>query len=273
MQVKARSGVRTWARRWDRGRDGVREQGGSEGWRRASGRGTGQCASETEVKGAAPHPPKPSRRQGNSSTAHTMQNLARKTFQLCTRHIITQATRQSVREITLTLTRTVGSYTFHSVLSSSSLPPCLPFFPSFLLTSVWPAKLISRRTCELPPPLAEHRDHGKGAPRVLGEPYRGHNRTETLSSASAPSPHSASSIFILLKTSPRRPDHRSDFPSFQPTGPTHVSGALVVTSPSGSQPPLDALMAEVSSGPGHQCLWLWSSQSGILQLGPTLLFR
>ena len=107
------------------------------------------------------------------------------------------------------------------------------------------AKLISRRTCELPPPLAEHRDHGKGAPRVLGEPYRGHNRTETLSSASAPSPHSASSIFILLETSPRRPDHRSDFPSFQPTGPTHVSGALVVTSPSGSQPPLDALMAEV----------------------------
>ena len=152
----------------------------------------------------------------------------------------------------------------------SSLPAFLSQFPSYFCV---PAKLISRRTCDPPPPLAEHRDHGKGAPRVLGEPYRGHNRTETLSSASAPSPHSASSIFILLETSPRRPDHRSDFPSFQPTGPTHVSGALVVTSPSGSQPPLDALMAEVSSGPGHQCLWLWSSQSGILQLGPTLLFR
>jgi len=242
MQVKARSGVRTWAGRWDRGRGGVREQGGSEGWRRASGRGAGQCASETGVKGAAPRPPKPSRRQGNSSTAHIMRHLARKTFQLCMRHTITQATRQSVREITLTLTRTVGSYTFHSVLSSSSLPPCLPFFPSFLLTSVWPAKLISRRTCEPPPPLAEHRDRGKGAARVLGEPCRGHNRTETLSSASAPSPHSASSIFILLKTSPRRADHRSDCTSFQPIGPTHVSGALVATASSGSQPLLDALM-------------------------------
>lgn len=72
MQVKARLGVRTWAGRWDRGQGSVREQGGGEGWRRASGRGAGQCASETKVKEAAPRPPKPSRRQGNSSTAHTM---------------------------------------------------------------------------------------------------------------------------------------------------------------------------------------------------------
>lgn len=39
--MKARSGVRTWAGGWERGQGDVREQGGGEGWRRASGRGGG----------------------------------------------------------------------------------------------------------------------------------------------------------------------------------------------------------------------------------------
>ena len=94
-------------------------------------RARGPYASETGVKGAALCPLKPSRRQGNSSTAHTMQTSVRKTFQLCTRHMITQAAKQSVREIILTLPCAVGSDTFHSALFSSSLPAFLSQFPSF----------------------------------------------------------------------------------------------------------------------------------------------
>ena len=85
----------------------------------------GWYASETGVKGAAICPLKPSSRQGNSSTAHTMRTSVRKPFQLCMRHMITQAAKQSVGEITLTLTCAVGSDTFHSVLFSSSLPAFL----------------------------------------------------------------------------------------------------------------------------------------------------